>query len=424
MDPHKYGESILLAVSGGVDSTVMADLFVDNDDTKFYKIRLGIAHCNFHLRGDESDGDEAFVRGWASAHAVEYFSCDFETETFALENGISIEMAARELRYRWFDSLCREHGFTGVCVAHNANDNAETLMLNLLRGTGLAGVCGMEEIARNPYGDSLVFRPLLQCSRAEIVSYAAEHGLSFRTDSTNASSDVKRNLLRNVVFPQFEKINPSFIVTIGRDIAHFRQARDIVDDVLKGELESLSGNEIDISSLKARPHWQFLLFSSMQRRGFTPSVIASVTDLLESDRVIGGKRFEGGACTAVTTSTKLIFFAADAVAAKPVVELLPWTDGMSPKTERGVILMDADSVAGQPRFRQWRNGDYLFLMGLKGKKKVSDLLTDLKYDISRKKAVLVVEGQGSHVLAVVGERIDESVKVTPSTRRVYRISIL
>lgn len=402
----------------------MADLFVNSYDTKFYKIRLAISHCNFHLRGDESDADEAFVREWASARGVEYFSNDFDTVSFARGNGVSIEMAARELRYRWFDSLCLEHGFAGVCVAHNANDNAETLMLNLLRGTGLGGVCGMEEIGRNPYGASTVFRPLLQYSRAEILAYASERGLSFRTDSTNADSDVKRNLLRNVVFPQLEKINPSFIATLVRDMAHFRQARDIVDDFLKDDMEALSGDEIDISRLKGRPHWQFLLFSSLQRRGFSPAVTASLTALLESDRIVGGKRFDGSACNVVTTSSKLIFSTADVPATEPVVELLQWTEGMSPKTERGVILMDADALPGQLRFRPWRNGDYLFPIGLNGKKKVSDLLTDLKYDVSRKKGALVVEGRGSHVLAVVGERIDASVKITPSTRRVYRISML
>lgn len=425
VDPHKYGESILLAVSGGVDSTVMADLFVNSYDTSFYKITLAVAHCNFHLRGQESDGDEAFVREWASSRGVRYFSADFATEEFARERGISIEMAARELRYRWFDTLCREHGFAGVCVAHNANDNAETLMLNLLRGTGLSGVCAMEEIGRNPYGGSLVFRPLLQYSREEILSYAYSRGLNYRTDSSNAISDVKRNLLRNVVFPEFEKINPSFISTLGRDIAHFRQAKAALDDALADELKSLSGNEIDIAYLKSRPHWQYLLFCCMQQRGFNPAVIASVTDLLESGRILSGKRFECSAGAAITTSSRIVFLPdTPATEALPKVELLPWSGEMSAKTERGVILMDADALAGQLRLRPWRDGDYLYPIGLNGKKKVSDLLTDLKYDIFRKKGVLVVEGQGSHVLAVVGERIDKSVKVTPSTRRVYRISML
>ena len=158
---------------------VMASLFLREHRKGNVPLRrLAVANCNFSLRGEESDGDSALVQKWCEDNGVEFFGKVFDTAVFASKEGISIEMAARQLRYEWFDSLCVNEGFDGVCVAHNANDNAETLMLNLLRGTGIKGLCAMEEFSRNPYGSTWVFRPLLGFSRAEIEGWAREHSLS------------------------------------------------------------------------------------------------------------------------------------------------------------------------------------------------------------------------------------------------------
>lgn len=398
---------------------------------------LAIAHCNFHLRGDESDADAAFVRDFASTAGVELHVADFDTAAFASEHGVSIEMAARELRYRWFDSLCREYGYEAVCVAHNANDNAETLLLNLVRGTGLRGLCGMAEESRNPYGDTLVRRPMLGWSRARIEEYAASHGLTYRTDSSNLSSEYKRNLIRNEVMPLLHKLNPSLLDTLTRDIANFRQAGAIVDDWTAATGADLVQNQdgdahatISISALKSRPHWEYLLYNELAGRGFSSTLIDELERLLkDEDATLSGHRFDGSDFTLVTTSNELIISpinsndSATAQLPTPVVELIDWHPGMNPRTERGVLLVDADRLGAEPSFRKWRDGDWLRPLGLGGKKKVSDLLTDLKYNILQKDSVLVLEGSGSHVLAVVGERIDESLKISDSTSRVYRISI-
>ena len=209
---------LLVAVSGGIDSMCLCE-----------KVRLeggpfAVAHCNFCLRGPESDADEAFVRGWCTAHGVTCHVKRFDTQAFASAEGISIEMAARRLRYRWFGELCRSMGYEAVAVAHNANDNAETLLLNLLRGTGLKGITGMKASAFIPdpdFGDIPLLRPLLGMTREEIEAFAAEHGLSWREDSTNALNEFKRNKLRNQVFPVFREINPSFVQTLNRDMERF-----------------------------------------------------------------------------------------------------------------------------------------------------------------------------------------------------------
>ncbi len=424
---------------------------------------LAIAHCNFHLRGAESDADAAFVREFASNAGVKLHETDFDTRAFAAERGVSIEMAARELRYRWFDALCLEYGYDGVCVAHNANDNAETLLLNLVRGTGLKGLCGMAQESVNPYGTTPVLRPMLDWTRERIEAYAADHNLAFRTDSSNLSSEYKRNLIRNEVMPLLLRLNPSLIETLSRDIAHFRQAREIVDDWAETRFsrEGLTPQEslvppfrkgegpiarwegffqegckpsrqglrrIDIAALEQTAHWEYLLYDALSAYGFSSKIVDQVERLLKDENAtVSGRRFESPEYTLVTSTNELIISpkADDAPSPEmPRVELLAWDSSMDPRTERGVILLDADALGGEPCLRLWQEGDWLRPIGLRGKKKVSDMLTDLKYNISEKENVYVVAGrEPHHVLAVACERVDEEVKVTASSTRVYRISM-
>ena len=209
---------LLLAVSGGIDSMYLANRAPE----LFPGARFGVAHCNFGLRGSESDGDEAFVRAWCDRHALPFYLRRFDTRAYAARNGLSIEMAARELRYAWFDELCREYGYEAVAVAHNADDNAETLVLNLLRGTGTRGLRGMGD------RDGIV-RPLLDTTREEIRNWMMDHGCAWREDSTNADNSPKRNRIRNEVFPVFARINPSFVRTLGEDMRRFARVDDIAD---------------------------------------------------------------------------------------------------------------------------------------------------------------------------------------------------
>ena len=541
----------LLAVSGGMDSMCMADLFLKTLGADAF----AIAHCNFSLRGEESDGDEALVREWAENNCVRIFVKRFDTVSYAREKGISIEMAARDLRYDWFAQLCQEHGYAALSVAHNANDNAETLLLNLLRGTGLKGLHGMAEIsslsvcggradrwselafshprvgggahevgggqwrplsARYCDKNVMLCRPLLEFTRKQIEGYVLTHRVPYRHDSSNFTSDYKRNRIRNEIFPIFEKINPSFIRTLNRGIGYFSEAEQIVSDWCEAQLPCVLANMNDastsdgqmegghfssearttvfcppaactsdgvtilLSRLLATPHWRYLLYHILEPYGFSSQVLASIEDLLTSDRTVSGKRFESPTHVLLTGRETLTVLPLELEESRPAVsersispcscsashsgtavsqgakgshchsndiivvrgsgtysfngvtftvEIIPWNREMPLKQPAGVLIMDADKMKFPFVCRRWRRGDWLVPLGMKGKKKVSDLFTDLKYDTLQKEAaVMLVDTQTEglaeqqHIAGLLGVRIDDRYKITSCTKTALCIS--
>ena len=282
---------ILIAVSGGIDSMYLANRAPE----LFPGARFAVAHCNFALRGAESDGDELFVRDWCAAHGLDCFVRRFETAAYAAEHGVSIEMAARELRYAWFAELCREGGFEAVAVAHNADDNAETMLLNLLRGTGTRGLRGMGD------RDGIV-RPLLDIPREDIRAWMTARGLAWRDDSTNADSTPKRNRIRNEVFPIFARINPSFVRTLGEDMRRFARVDDIADSYFRAVREGLTtpSGDIRLPAVLALEHLEYVLWRLLEKAGLSGPTFEKLVALLRRYKdaprgtvTIGGKTFEG-----------------------------------------------------------------------------------------------------------------------------------
>lgn len=451
--------SILLAVSGGIDSMCMAELF----NSMEHPFPFAVAHCNFRLRGGESDGDEALVRKWAEMHNVPFHNMGFDTEEYASAKGISIEMAARDLRYGWFADLCRQYGYVAVSVAHNANDNAETLLLNMLRGSGLNGLAGMSLLSEVPGTYVPLIRPMLAFTRKQIEGYMFAHKVKYREDSTNASSEYKRNRIRNEVFPIFENINPSFVRTLNREMGYFSEAGDIVDEwckvnagavLLNTEVPAVAA--ISLPALLSVKHWRYLLYHLLEPFGFNSATLASVENLLASDRTVSGKRFEAAGYILLTQRDRLVVvpsedilkacpapaykYMSDAVMDIPGpgtyhfngrafrVELLSKTNGMPLKQPEGVIMMDADCLRFPFVMRLWQSGDWLVPLGMRGKKKVSDLFTDLKYDSFHKNAAVVIGDaagesyDGHHIAALACVRIDDRYRITSLTESIIRIS--
>lgn len=439
---------LLLAVSGGVDSMCMAELFAGLENP----VEFAIAHCNFNLRGAESDGDEALVRSWAEEHGVKIHVRSFETEEYAGKNGISIEMAARDLRYAWFARLCDENGYGAVAVAHNANDNAETLMLNIIRGCGLRGLSGMETVSSLPCASSSVplVRPLLTFTRKQIEGYMFACKAMYREDSTNLLSDYKRNRIRNEVFPIFEKLNPSFVRTMNREMGYFSEASDIVEDYCRSRVGNVLSDvkagktlvSVSIPKLMEEKHWRYLLYHILEPFGFNHAVLASIEDLLVSDRTMSGKRFLSQSHILLVERENMVIVPAcdreevpqvSAVTGPGVwefngrtfeIEYLPWEQGMPLRQPEGTLIMDAGKLAFPFALRTWNSGDWMIPLGMRGKKKVSDLFTDLKYDNAHKKAAVIVTSgadDAQRVAAVACVRVDDAYKITEKTDHIIRI---
>lgn len=449
-DSWSASSGFLLAVSGGMDSMCMADLFL----SQFGSEAFAVAHCNFHLRGEESDGDEVLVRNWADSNGVRFHRIDFDTEGYAADGGISIEMAARELRYSWFARLCGEFGYRAVVVAHNANDNAETLVLNLLRGTGLKGLHGMSEVSSLD-GQTYLLRPLLSFSRKQIEGHVFANKVPYRDDSTNALCDYKRNRVRNEAFPIFEKINPSFVRSLNREIGYFSEAGDIVDEWCQAQMPDVVGIDgevvrISLSALMDRRQWRYLLYYILEPYGFNSQTLASIESLLESDRTVSGKRFDSPTHMLLSERDELIVLPRENDVqtddtCMPVrgagvynfngmrwkVDVLDWCADMPLKQPKGIIIADADKLLFPFVCRRWRQGDWFIPFGMNGKKKVSDLFADLKYGtLEKESAVMIVDtrseglAETQHIAGVMGVRLDDRYKVTPTTKTIIRIEIL
>lgn len=380
------------------------------------KVRLSgepfaVAHCNFGLRGDESDADEAFVRDWCAGYGIHCHVRRFATTVMAKEQGISIEMCARKVRYHWFGQLCRQFGYDAVAVAHNANDNAETLLLNLLRGTGVKGILGMKASGFLPdpaFNDIPLLRPLLDMTRDDIITFAGEHGISFREDSSNSLSEFKRNKIRNKVFPVFREINPRFVETLNRDMERF--AAEI--SALPPELDQVQGTFGPGPILGAGPGPDSVPQKALGATTAGPGPGHGIEPRPEmgwTRSKEGLDQVQGSGAATITDYT---------------VAEEPWDGTKDVKQPEGMLILDADK-AGELVEGRWETGDWIRPLGAPGRKKMQDWLTDHHIPADEKPFVRLLKKAGDphHVLAVAGYCIDHSVRVTKSTRRILRISV-
>lgn len=437
----------LLAVSGGMDSMCMADLFVRTCGLS----DIAIAHCNFNLRNDESDGDESLVREWAAQWNLKVHVISFDTVSYAKAHDMSIEMAARELRYAWFARLCLQHGYSYVAVAHHADDNAETMLLNMTRGTGIKGMTGMKNVSELPCPELSVparlARPMLGFTRKQIEGYVLKHKVPFRNDSSNFSVDYRRNRIRHEIFPVMKKLNPSFVSTLNREMAYLEDASGIVDEwcrTVERDIVTQADENIRISIEKLLSHkqWRYLLYHILEPYGFNSATLASIENLLLSDRTVSGKRFLSETHELITERKELVvselhdddsdegqlvineagLYRFNDV--NIVVEICPWTKDMPLKQPEGVQIFDASKLEFPIVFRRWSIGDWLIPLGMRGKRKVSDIFSDMKYDSAAKNnAIVMTDGTGcQRIAALLWVRMDSRYKVDAQTDTIIRIS--
>lgn len=435
---------VLLAVSGGVDSMTMADLFQHSA----LRLPLAVAHVNFQLRGADSDSDEAMVRHWCERCGIPFFVKRVETGKHASDRGVSVEMAARELRYEWFAQLCREQGFTHLAVAHNLDDSAETLLLHLLRGTGMRGMSGIRASVPLPGAEDVtLIRPLLNFSRREIEAHAVRAGVEFHVDATNADTTISRNRIRHEVFPELARINPSFLETFRTEMRHFGQMEQLLDQVFAAGRDSLCRDSvsrdsvshgqdavlaIDIPALLRKGQTGWWLYRLLEGYGFNPDQLDQIERSLEA---LSGKEFLSPTHRLVKDRNELRVYPLAAAAPDDLtfrldVRTFTVTPGFDPKQKPDdVLFIDADKVRLPLAARAPREGDRFRPFGMhRGTKLLSDFFTDLKLDVEQKRREVVVtttnENGDEIIVAIAGRRIDDRFKITPATRRVAAISLL
>jgi tRNA(Ile)-lysidine synthase len=416
---------ILLAVSGGVDSVVLLDLFVKIGYT------AGIAHCNFGLRGKESDGDEFFVKDLAKKNHIPIFIKRFETEHYATQNGISIQMAARDLRYTWFEELIKAEGYDLIATAHNFNDTVETVLFNLIKGSGLKGLTGIPVRTRN------IIRPMLFATRKEIDSYAATHQLPFREDSSNTSIKYHRNHIRHKIIPELEKINPGFIDTMKNTLAR-------LDGMQRVCVSWLESHESDILKQKGGDMYlnkdffmqvrePAVLYEVIHEFGFNFDQCTRILEFLDGG---SGKVYYSDKYVLNNDRTHLIISRKGLQKAHIKIssgEKMIETDRFKLEMdymERGIEKMDEnpdiayldhDSLKYPLEFRNWEEGDWFVPLGMKGKKKLSDFMIDKKIPLNLKNRIMVLVSGGT-IAWVAGFRLDDRFKVKDDTKNILKIT--
>lgn len=414
---------LLLAVSGGVDSVVLTHL------CRKAELNISLAHCNFNLRGEESDKDEQFVQDLADALELEVFIEHFDTEKYAGEQKKSIQVAARELRYKWFNNLQQALGFQYVLTAHHANDSLETFLINFLRGTGLDGLTGI------PDKNEEVVRPLLPFSRAEIEQYARRNNLQWRDDSSNASTKYLRNKIRHDIIPALEEINPQLLASFQKTREHLGQSAALVEDYIsaifpKVARESKFGYSFNIELLQMLPNVRAVLYELFKPFGFTEW--DDVHHLLEAHT---GKMVMSATHRLIKDRNELLLTVLPDEEEEKHYEIDEDEDvlmigmgtfhlsSVEEMEEMGsnILYVDKDKLRFPLRVRKWKEGDHFHPFGMQGTKKLSKFFKDNKLSLPEKENTWIL-CSGNDIVWVIGQRADARFSVDENTANILQIT--
>lgn len=416
-------QKYLLAVSGGIDSMVLCDLFEKNN------LSFSVAHCNFQLRGEESDGDEALVANYCHENKIPYFVKKFDTTHFATELKLSIQVAARELRYAFFKDLIEKEKLDYIVTAHHQDDNIETVLFHFFRGTGIAGLTGI------PAENKKTIRPLLCFSKKEILEYAVKNNIPYREDSSNQKQDYTRNKLRNDLIPQLEQIIPNFKNNIAQNIVRLSEVHEIyqqqINTYRKKLLETRGKDSfIPILKLKKLSPLPTILYEILKPFDFNFSQTEQAILLLESEtgRYLENEKFR------ILKNRNFLIVSEKSSLASEIILIHPETDKISManfdlkiqtiskinfhlKTENDFCQLDAELLEYPLILRKWQQGDYMYPLGMKKKKKISRILIDQKISGTEKEKTWVLESN-KKIVWLVGFKIDERFKVMEKTKNI------
>lgn len=421
----KPTDKILLAVSGGLDSMVMLDLF------KRANHPIAVAHCNFQLRGNDADQDEQFVKDVCQSLNIPFFAKRFQTSEYAKENRLSIQEAARELRYAWFQELMDEQQFQYLATAHHVSDSIETVLLKWIHGASLESFSGI------PVKNGKIIRPLLFATRGHIANYAGAKELSWRNDSSNDSDDYQRNFIRHHVIPKLKELNPSLEITYQHGLKKIQGELQF----LKSQLDQWKQNHvaekagqiyIDKHALLKASFAESLLWRVVREYGFN---IDQCHDMMHALEGQAGKKFIGTSHLITIDREHIIISPYDevyeAVAIRPgnrAVVRGVWEITVELSAEKEiqsspvVASLDADKLTFPITWRYWQPGDYFYPLGMENRKKISDFLIDKKIPLADKNGISILES-GGEIIWVVGHRIDNRFKITPQTKSVITFTV-
>ena len=410
-------KNFILAVSGGVDSMVLLDGF------NKLNLNIEVAHFNFQLRGKESDVDEKLVKEICSKNNIPFNKNSANTTAYATEKGLSIQEAARELRYNWFFDLLKEKNAHYIVTGHHADDSIETFFINLLRGSGIKGLCGIKNTQQ-------IIRPLLPVSRLDIEHYAKNNNVSFRNDSSNESLKYKRNFIRKKIIPEFNKELEASSSSILKSIAYLAQANEYLEKKLLEDAEKITstiGNTTFIATKQLIEN--IVLYSALSKYGFNKSQVKSI----QADTLATGKKHYSSTHELLVDRDQLVI--QPLTAELPIVFEIPALGDYniplpislsiinkphSLRTEKNKVLIDADTIKFPLRIRKWEKGDSFVPLGMKGKKKLSDFFIDKKFSQFEKKDSWLLTSN-NEVVWIINHRLDDRYKVSSNTINVLQI---
>lgn len=423
--PFLLKKKLLLAVSSGLDSMVLLHLFQE------LHYDIAIAHCNFQLRGVESFGDQKFIQDYAEANAIPIFVTQFDTEAFAKDFKLSTQVAARELRYNWFYELLETENYDYILTAHHADDNLETFLINLTRGTGLEGLTGI------PEQNDKIIRPLLFSSRLEIINYAKEHCIEWREDSSNASDKYVRNKIRHHLIPILKELNPNFMTLFLKTESYLQQSLAMVDDAAVMVYQQVAKEvedqiHFDLNQLLKLPNYQSYLYQWLKEFGFT--AWSDIYDLVESQ---SGKQVFSTDFRLLKDRDSLILYPIDHSGIEeeflinknqtevkiPLNITFSKVDDIS-QGSNTTIFVDADQLVFPLVLRKWKTGDVFMPFGMDGKsKKVSKLFKDEKLSLLEKENTWIL-CSNDQIVWVIGIRADDRFRTGNTTKNILKIELI